>query len=279
MTGTLNELLESGNLEAAEIQAKRLREAYPDWGYAQVMGGLFDRLPPPGSQSGFADDLRKEVQVVRRDGSDSVLLVFTGFKHELGFSLSVMHRWLGLLPASILYLRDFRSLFYLDGVPSLGRGVESTTRRLGEIAASLGGRRIFCCGCSGGLYASLFYGLALGAERILALAGPANLSPEFNAHLRSAGRVAHLWRTVPDAPVADLRRRYAEAERPPRVLLVYDRNNWDDRLHAEYMADLPSVRLEPLAERGVHAVIAPLIVNGKFEATLSWLLQDRDPNP
>jgi hypothetical protein len=267
----LMKLLDEGRLGLAGELARRLRREYPNSPYAEVMDEFFARLPPPGSQPAFVDDLTQEVQVVRRDGADAVLFLFCGFDHRLGLSLTAMHRWFGRLPASLVYLRDFRSLFYLGGLATLGADSAATAAGLRDIAAGLGGRRILCCGCSGGVYAALSYGLALGAEAVLALAGPTNLATDFNAHLRSARRVAHLWSRLPQAPAIDLRRAYAEAARPPRVLFVFDRNNWDDRLHAEHLAGLPTVRLDPLEDRGIHAVIMLLIVNGLLDAKLDWL--------
>jgi hypothetical protein len=270
-------LLDNGELDAAKILVERLYATYPRWGYAWTMHVFFERLPAPGSQPPFADDLKKEVQIVRRDGADSLLLVFAGADHKMGFSLAAMHRWFGRLPVNLAYLRDFRSLFYLGGIPSLGPDVTATAAALRDIAIALGVRRILCCGCSSGLHAALHYGLTLGAEAVLGLAGPTNLSTEFNTHLRSKARVAYLWATMPQAPAIDLHRLYSEAARAPRVLLVYDRNNWDDRLHAEHLAGLPTVRLDPLEDRGGHAVISALIRRGLFDEKLNWLVQGVTP--
>ena len=273
LADTITNLLESGDLRAAEHLCRRIYAAFPRWRYAKVMREFFDRLPPAdGSHPTFADDLTKDLQVVRRENADSVVLLFCGFDHRMGVSLSAMHRWFGRLPASLIYLRDFRSLFYLGGLPSLGGNADETISALRDIIAALDGRRIFCCGCSGGVFAALHYGLVLGAEAVLALAGPINLSAEFNAHLRSAKRVDRLWAEMPWAPAIDLRQSYTAAERPPRVLLVYGQNNWDDRLHAEYMEGLPSVSLDALEGEEGHAVNFALIINGLFESKLDWLL-------
>ena len=269
--------LDGGDFATAEAAIRRLSQAYPQLRYAAVMREFFERLPPAGEQPPFTDDLTAEFQIVRRAGADTVLLVFSGFDHRMGVSLSAMHRWFGRLPVQLVYLRDLRSLFYLGGLSSLGADLRASLAATADIAAGLGARRILCCGCSGGLYASLQWGLALGAEAVFGLAGPTNLSPEFNEHLRTRARVAHLWRQLPQAPALDLRRAYAEAARPPRVLLAYDRNNWDDRLHAEYLAGLPSLRLDPVEDTGFHAVNMVLILNGTFEARLDWLLGGAAP--
>lgn len=268
---TISNLLNSGKLPEAEALVRQLYADYPRWAYALTMRLLFDRMPPVEDQPSFEDDLQREVQIVRRDGADCVLLLFAGFDHRMGVSFSMMHRWFGKLPAHLIYLRDFRSLFYLGGLPSLGDDIGATVTALQDIATALSARRILCLGCSGGVYGSLNYGLALGAEAILALAGPIDLSPKFNVNLRSARRVAHLWQAMPQAPAIDLRQSYSTAEHPPRTLITFDPNNWDDRLHAECLAGLPNVRLDPVKAEGIHAIIAELITKGEFEARLDWL--------
>jgi hypothetical protein len=53
---------------------------------------------------------------------------------------------------------------------------------------------------------------------------------------------------------------------------VYAQNNWDDRLHAEHMGDLPTVKLQAVADTNRHNVIADLIYRGEYEGVLDWLV-------
>src|SRR5262249_44224483 len=147
-----------------------------------TLGMIFDRLPPADGQHPFHDDLTKDVQIVQREHADAAVLAFCGVGQKLGAPLPVVHRWLGKLPAHVVYLPDFQNSFYINGIRSLGQDRPATLKALREIVRRLGARRIFCYGCSAGTLGALQYGVALEAEAVLCLAGSVNLSPEFNAH-------------------------------------------------------------------------------------------------
>jgi hypothetical protein len=228
-------------------------------------------MPKAGVQLPFTNDLRTDVQIVRRKKCDTVLLLFGDRRHFLGMTIPAMHRWFGGLPASLLYLRDFRRLAFLAGIASLGASRDATLDSLRKIIASLGGRRVLCFGNSGGVFAALHYGLDLQAEAVLAFAGTTNLSAEFNTGLRSAGIVARLAQGLGSTVDVDLRQLYARAQRPPRVRIVYGENNWDDRVQAEYLSGLPSVTLEPLQKLASHDAVIYSVIGGLFETQLNWL--------
>lgn len=261
-----------GNLEAAEHAVRQLHSLFPRSRYARNLCDVFDRMPPAERQRPFVDDPAKEVQIVARHDTETVALLFCGHAHRLGLPLSAIHRWLALMPANLIYLRDFRRLSYLTGLPSLGGDRAATVASLRGIIASLGGRRTVCFGNSGGTFAALLYGLDLGSEAVLGLSGVTNLSPEFNTHLRQAAIVARLRREVPHALV-DLRRLYGTADRPPRALLLYGQHNWDDRLHAEYLSGLPTVSLEAVEDHDEHNLVVELIRRGQLERRLEWLVR------
>jgi hypothetical protein len=116
----------------------------------------------------------------------------------------------------------------------------------------------------------LHYGLDLKSQAVLCLSGITNISTRFNEHLHAAGTIAYLNREFPH-PRADLRQAYSTAEQPPRVRIVYAKNNWDDRLHAEYMGGLPTVTLQAVPDTAGHNVITDLIQRGEYQGLLDWL--------
>jgi hypothetical protein len=264
-----------GHIDAAAHGARCLHAAFPKFEFAAKLSKCFDCLPAAADQTPFKDDLGRDLQVVANPAADDVLIVFCGRFHRIGMSLSAMHRWFGRLPASLVYLRDFRHLFYLAGLPSLGASRNDTLAALRRIVASLGGGRIFCLGCSSGTYPALHYGLDLGAEKVVGLAGAIDLSAAFNAHLTGAETIAQVHRKLPETAI-DLRQAYATAPKPPRVHLVYGEDNWDDRLHAESMSGLPAVTLEAVGACDNHNVTLDLIRRGQFEPMLNRLLSPRD---
>ncbi|NOT28713.1 MAG: hypothetical protein HOP16_21735 [Acidobacteria bacterium] len=262
----------AGQLAAVERAVRLLLKVSPSLPYARSMCGVFDRLPPAdGTQSPFVDDPKKDAQIVSRPGSDLVVVLFCGRGLRLGLPLPVMHRWIGKLPASLIYLRDFTSHAYLKGVPSFGPDKRSAIAELRRQIERLHGRRVCCYGNSGGVYAALHYGLELGAQAVLCMAGKTNRTREFSAFSPSEHRAARLQQEHPDVQL-DARRLYEHAPNPPRVRIVYGDGNWSDRRHAEHMAALKCVTLRPIEDYAGHRAALELITRGEYQQLLDWLV-------
>jgi pimeloyl-ACP methyl ester carboxylesterase len=271
----IDELFGAGRMEAAEHAVRYLNASFPSLDYARNLCGIFDRLPAR-SDLPFIDDLSKDVQVVPRAGSDTVLFAFCGRAHRLGLPLTAVHRWFSQIPANLVYLRDFRRVYYLDGLPGFGPTRDATLAAMRRLAASLGARRIICYGTSLGTFAALHYGIDLEAEAVLCLAGSTNLSPEFNAQRPRTAAMQRVQSELPGS-VVDLRQLYASAQRPPRVFFVCSENNWDDRIHADYLAGLPCVTVDIIKNDDSHNVIIELIKRGKFPEVLNQLMPSQKP--
>jgi hypothetical protein len=268
----LNETLVRGQLEPAVHAAGHLGAALPTSNYLRNLCRIFARMPRADeSYVPFQDVFQNDVQIVRRENAKAVMFVFCGREHKPGLPVCIIHRWLGRLPVTVVYLRDFRAMHYLTGISTLGQNRRATLDSLRRIAASVGGRRILCYGNSGGVFAALHYGLDLECEAALCLSGITNLGTEFNSRLRSAASIAQLNRAVPHQ-IVDLKRAYRAAKQPPRARIVYAEHNWDDRLHAEHMEGLPTVTLQAVSGTASHNVIADLIYRGEYEGVLDWLV-------
>jgi hypothetical protein len=232
-------------------------------------------VPPIKNQLPFADDKKKDVQIVRRAESDTVILLFCDVRHHLNMPLVVAHRWFGALPASLVYLRDFRQLFFAPGIASLAPDRAGTLSALRDIIDSLGGRRVLCLGNSSGVFPALHYALDLGARAVLGLAGPVTLSREFHAGLSTAEYVTALGKSYPEFLDLDMRQAYREAAAPPAIRLVYGRDAADDRRHAEHMRTLPGVELQQLEGYAGHDVMIESVSRGLFPSMLDWLMAQR----
>jgi hypothetical protein len=270
--GALDLLFFAWRTDVLAYGARQLAEAHPGFELAETISAFVARLPPLGDgHLPFADKRLRSVQVVPRSHCDTVILLFCDQLHSLGMPLSGIHRWMGRLPASLVYLRDFRRLYYLAGIPELGRDRESTIDALRGLIAELGGRRLLCYGSSAGSFAAFDYGAALGAEAVLGMAGPANLLPDFNTHLRWAASAQRIRETVPEA-VVDLRRIYARDTALARLAISYGEHQWDDRLQAEHLAGLPNIELRPVPDYAGHNAAMELIRRGEFESLVDWFI-------
>jgi hypothetical protein len=268
----LRETLVRGRLEPVLHAVDYLRAGFPTSDYLKRLCQIFARMPPADERYvPFHDLVWKDVQIVRRANSKTVMLVFCGRGEGGGLPLCMLHRWLGRLPVSLVYLRDFQVLFYLAGIPSLAKSRRATLDSLRRIVVSVGGQRSLCYGNSSGVYAALHYGLDLRSEAVLGLGGVTNVDADFNFHLRSANITARLNRELPGEAV-DLHQAYRAAKRPPRARIVYAEHNWDDRLYAEHMRGLPTVTLQAVPDSASHNVIDDLICRGEYVGLLDWLV-------
>jgi hypothetical protein len=268
----LRETLVSGRLEPVVHAVDYLSNGLPTSDYLRRLRRIFELMPPADQNHlPFQDLVWNDVQIVRRENAKTVMLVFCGRGEGGGLPLCVMHRWFGRLPVSVVYLRDLRVLFYLAGIPSLGRNRGETLDSLRSIVASVGGKRTVCYGNSGGVFGALHYGLELKSEAVLGLAGITNVAADFNLHLRSANMISRLHPELRGEAI-DLQSAYRAAKRPPRARIVYAENNWDDRLHAEYMAGLPTITLQALSDTDSHNVINDLIHHQEYQSLLDWLV-------
>ena len=158
-------------------------------------------------------------------------------------------------------------------MPSLASDLESTFEALRRLIASLGGRRLACYGNSGGVFPALYYGRELKADAILCMAGRTNHTATFNAFsprkdttVDFASQFQHLE--------LDGRRLFESHPHPPRICSVYGQDNWEDRRHAEHMAQLPCVTLRPVENFAEHNAVFELIRRNEYQPLLDWLIAD-----
>lgn len=268
----LDRLLLAGQLEAVEHSIRHLHASYPRLTFARN-AGVFDRIPPADGVLPFCDDFNKDVQIVERHHADTALLLFCGHAGRLGLPLPLIHRWLGKLPAHLIYLRDFQTCLYAKGISSLGSDFAASVVELRKIVRELKARRILCYGNSAGVFGALQYGVALEAEAVVCLSGLVNISPEFNTHSTMSEKRRLLSKELPSRGVdPDARRAYQAAQRPPRTLMLFGSSNWDDRIQAEHMASLPTVTLRAV-ESAEHNIIIELILRGEFDSVLDFLMR------
>jgi hypothetical protein len=235
----IQNFLSSGELGVAEHAARHLRDAFPTLPFARNLCAIFERMPRTAAQPDFKDDPTKDVQVVARN-SEVIVLLFCGKAGGIGIPLPMAHAWIAQLPASLVYLRDFRRAHYFHGVKSLGPTREATLMALQCTIDSLHAQRIVCYGNCAGVFAALDYGLELGADAVLCMSGRTNLTPQANSHTTFEPIARGLKSQFPDACL-DIREIYSRAQNPPRVCIVYGKNCWDDRMQAEEMSALPCV--------------------------------------
>lgn len=267
----LDGLLVAGGIDAAAHGLDHFERMAPDLVWAPNMRRIISLTPPADpALPAFKDVKSLDVQVAPIAGAETVVLAFCGKQHRIGFHTPLFYRFIQSRGWSLVFLRDFQGVHYLNGVAGLGPDRASSVAALRDLIARLGARRVLCLGNSSGGYGALLYALELGADAALNFSGGTNLDPEFNTHLNRAQGSLELRATFPGEEL-DLRARYLAAARRPRAMLVYGEYCWDDRLHAEHMADVPGAQLVPFAEFEGHGSIAEAVQRETFESLLADL--------
>lgn len=264
-------ILECGSLAAARHYVSTVL------GHSGVRIGSLPALvlaapqtPPGQHETEFADDPAAEIQIVPREGSRTVLFVFTGGAKRFSGPLVLMHQWFRRLDASIVYLRDLDGMFYAGGIGSVGESYDHTIECLAEVARLLGGERILCTGSSAGTFGALRYGLDLSAGRVLGLSGPSRLDESAQRVLERQKRRRPL--AVPiDPDSLDMAALYGRARRRPSVRMTFGERNEVDRQEAENMAHLAEVELDPVPGVEEHDIVSYMGRSG-LEARLNWLV-------
>jgi hypothetical protein len=267
-----HDLFEAGRIDIVEYAARCLRPIYPELTYLATLVALFDAMPRhPPAPLDFCDDPTAEIQIVRRPDCDSVLLCFCAGQGTLGLPVNFIHQWLGRLPTSLVYIKDFRDLSGGCGFPTLGPDRAAAVAAFRRIADEVGGKKIYTLGVSFGGYSALYYGLELGALSVLSLAGATDYTPEFVKRLGPVPqKYLNLCKRAPDY-TRDLRESCASALHRTRVLIAYSAGYPRDRQQAERIAGLPNVELVAV-DYAQHNVVDPLIRQRKFLPLLCRLM-------
>lgn len=199
--------------------------------------------------------------------SENLVIVFTGVSRQFWISLDILHRILGRYFGQIVYLRDFRSIYYLAGVGNWGR-YAGTLKRLKDIVSKASAKKLYVIGISAGGFAALKYGLDLPADAILALSPRTELR-----HLPEKPRSAKiLQRFQIPLEALDLLPSYDQAPRRPKATIIFGAKNERDKMQAQRLAHLPEIHLMPLPGAAAHNIMTHLLAAGQFETYLLQLL-------
>jgi len=254
------------------------RYANSQWAKAPILQAWRTVLRhlPEAPADGFADDRSKDLQVVpapsgAQSGKVPIVFVFCGHGQRFSLPLNIIHRWLASLGAHIVYLRDFRKLFYLSGIASLGSDYATSIKGLRKLSADLGASSIHCLGNSAGVFGAMQMGLDLEAQSVLCLAGTTGFtSRKRGSAFRRVAEDLPRWSGV-DPVMLDLRYRYESSASYPRVRHVYGAAHDVDREEAERLAGLEGIELVALPDWTEHLVIDALIESEEFVPALRWM--------
>jgi len=195
---------------------------------------------------------------VLNKASKDLVIVFTGMNNKFGVDLQAVYDALPAEKPNFLALADPRQMIYLTGLPAYGRNLEETLEGLKAQVAAWGLTSIYTIGNSGGSYASIYYGVRLGAKRSLAFAPFTCFLPAFEPRSqlflskKNRDRDA-LGRATPE--LLDLAVAVPRYNQGTEIRIYYAQDHDNDRKHAEHMEDVEGVTVVPVTYSSRHGVV------------------------
>ncbi|WP_138511489.1 hypothetical protein [Maricaulis alexandrii] len=230
--------------------------------------------PLPAPRRALLQDQRGDCLVSERDPSGRVALVFSSLADRAaGMPVRFLDGILARQGFQMIFLRDYSRCAFTCGIKSLGATADATVAALRDLLAQEEARQLVTIGMSGGGYASLRYGLALGADALFSFSGgtvarPADMQALGDQRVPVVARLTERRATEADftRPVREV---LAELTGAPRLNLYFSEDSREDRAHAEDLAGFATVCLNPVSDHGRHDVFTTLLSQGfSFTAQL-----------
>lgn len=228
----------------------------------------------PAPRRALLQDQTGDCLVSERDPSGRVALVFSSLADRAaGMPVRFLDGILARQGFQTIFLRDYSRCAFTCGIKSLGATADASVGALRDLLAQEEARQLITIGMSGGGYASLRYGLALGADTLFSFSGgtvarPADMQALGDQRVPVVARLTERRATEADftRPVRDV---LADMTGAPRLNLYFSEDSREDRAHAEDLSGFATVCLNPVTDHGRHDVFTTLLSQGfSFTAQL-----------
>lgn len=124
-------------------------------------------------------DTGENVIVSDKGVTGTTVIVFAGILHRVMCSYECLDAYLAYHGHSAIYLRDRPRNFYIPGLAPLAPDYPGTIQALKSILEQLETKTLLCLGTSVGGFASIRYGVALQAKRVVAISPIVNINADF----------------------------------------------------------------------------------------------------
>ncbi len=205
------------------------------------------------------DNQLASVLVDIRHNDWPLIISFAGLGDQFQFK-----NILSALDVNIIYLRDLRHNWYLNGVPGVGNNVEEITVFLSEQINQHSFRKIITVGASAGGFAALLFGSQIGADVIMAFS-PQTFMDRFRRLLYWDRRWEDRRKEIYTGNASN--RSYVDLKPVMKtfegeVQLFYDKNHRLDKIHAKRLILKHVTRFN--FDEGGHTLVKYLKDSGKL---------------
>jgi len=196
----------------------------------------------PTDESGVLIDFRAK--------SDVVLIAFTSLGGLFHGPVFELYKILSDIQVKKVFFRDLKWMWYLGGIPGVGKNVEEVAAYIRNLCLQEKVKRIVMVGSSAGAYAAILFGILTHASKVLAFSPQTYLMNKKKIPWRD--RLDDLYNAVGEkSPYLDLRRFILQKENVnTEIDIYYSKYNKLDRFHVNNFSGIPNIHLHAFPSVG-----------------------------
>lgn len=201
-----------------------------------------------------------------KDSGFPLIISFSGLGGEFNFENT-----LSGLDVNVLYIRDLKHHWYLNGIKGITKDVEGTKQWLQAFIAERKPRQVITVGASAGGFAALLYGALLNANNIVAFSPQSFMDRQHCLRYfdyRWLDRVVEINLDQPKNQFLDLVPVVAHSTQP--IYIYYDIAHRLDRIHAARLRS-PQLIHHP-RNGGGHELVKQLRDSGQLSQLFNSLI-------
>lgn len=189
----------------------------------------------PTEESGVLIDFEAE--------SDVALVAFTSLGGLFKGPIFELYKILSDIQVKKVFFRDLQWMWYLGGIPGVGKNVEEIATYIRNLCLQEKVKRIVMVGSSAGAYAAILFGILTSANKVLAFSPQTYFMNKKMIPWRD--RLNELYNAVSEkSPYLDLRRFILQRENvKTEISIYYSKYNKLDRFHVANLSGIPNIHL------------------------------------
>lgn len=234
-------------------------------------------MPAPNTKAGATEEIGEGLSAAWEDGSDALLVAFSGFATR--YRPWESFHFMGLTrkyPVNKLFFRDSKQAWYHQGIPGVSSCVDETAAYIASVIAERNIKKTIAIGVSAGGYAALIHGWLLELDEVHAIAPQSYIDVDnrlANDDFFMDEQVANIYETdCAQHEYFDLVPLFAGTPTiRSRIHIHYCRNHRLDALHARRLEGLAGVTLHDYEEGG-HRLTPKLTKDGTLDRILETAL-------
>lgn len=234
-------------------------------------------MPAPNTKAGATEEIGEGLSAAWEDGSDALLVAFSGFATR--YRPWESFHFMGLTrkyPVNKLFFRDSKQAWYHQGIPGVSSCVDETAAYIASVIAERNIKKTIAIGVSAGGYAALIHGWLLELDEVHAIAPQSYIDVDnrlANDDFFMDEQVANIYETdCAQHEYFDLVPLFSGTPNiRSRIHIHYCRNHRLDALHARRLEGLAGVTLHDYEEGG-HRLTPKLTKDGTLDRILETAL-------